>query len=304
MLRSRPHMNLKAARRNARLKNDLAGWLIMLPGLILFAFFVWEPLLESIRLSLYDTQGIRTVRFVGLDNFRSVINHPDFWFAVRNTVSYTLWSLVIGFLIPMILAMAINEIIHGKSVFRVAMYLPNMVPGLATVFLWRYLFRSDASGGLNMLVSLFGVAPQSYLTDAGRVIPYIVMTMTWKGAGATALIYLAGLQSISPELYEAAIIDGANCRQRLWHITVPQIYNLAKTLLILQIISVFQILYEPMVMTNGGPNNASISLMQVVYRYAFQDFDYAKASALSMMIAAVLIVLTLVYNRLNKDKEV
>lgn len=293
-----------AATRSARRKRDLGSWLIMLPGLLLFCFFVWEPLLESVRLSLYETQGIRTVRFVGLDNFRMVINHPDFWFAVRNTVSYTLWSLVIGFFMPMLLALAINEIVRGKSLFRVSMYLPNMIPGLATVFLWRYLFRSDASGGLNMLLSVLGIPPQSYLTDANRVIPYIVMTMTWKGAGATALIYLAGLQSISPELYEAAIIDGANCRQRLLNITVPQLFGLAKTLLILQVISVFQILYEPMVMTNGGPNNASVSLMQIVYRYAFQDFDYAKASALSLMIAAVLIALTLVYNRLNKPREV
>lgn len=293
-----------AGMRRARLKRDLGGWLIMLPGVILFAFFVWEPLLESVRLSLYKTQGIRTIEFVGLDNFRSVMVHPDFWPAVRNTFSYTLWSLVIGFFVPMVLAVAINEIVHGKSIFRVAMYLPNMVPGLATVFLWRYLFRSDASGGLNMLLGALGIAPQTYLTNARMVIPYIVMTMTWKGAGATALIYLAGLQSISPELYEAAIIDGANCRQRLWHITVPQIYNLARTLLILQIISVFQILYEPMVMTNGGPNNASVSLMQLVFRYAFQDFDYARASALSLMIAVVLIALTLVYNALNKPKEV
>lgn len=289
---------------HSRWRKDLAGWMIMLPGLVLFAFFVWEPLLESVRLALYETQGIRTVRFVGLENFRSVIQHADFLPAVRNTFSYTLWSLVIGFLMPMLLAMAINEISHGKSVFRVVMYLPNMVPGLATVFLWRYLFRSDASGGLNMLLSVFGIAPQTYLSDAQRVIPYIVMTMTWKGAGATALIYLAGLQSISPELYEAAIIDGAGCWQRIRHITIPQLYNLARTLLILQIISVFQILYEPLVMTNGGPNNASVSLMQLVYRYAFQDFNYAKASALSLMIAAVLIVLTLVYNKLNRPREV
>lgn len=300
----KPVYKSPSAPKIARLKRDFGGWLIMLPGIALFAFFVWVPLLQSVRLSLYQTQGIRTVGFVGLENFRMVVNHPDFWAAVRNTFQYTLWSLVIGFFVPMILAMTINELSHGKSLFRVAMYLPNMIPALATVFLWRYLFRSDASGGLNMLLKMLGVAPQTYLTNSKMVIPYIVMSMTWKGAGATALIYLAGLQSISPELYEAAIIDGANCRQRIRHITIPQIFSLAKTLLILQIISVFQILYEPMVMTNGGPNNASLSLMQMVYRYAFQDFDYAKASALSLMIAALLITLTLVYNKLNKATEV
>lgn len=287
-----------------RLKRDVIAWLIMLPSLVLFTFFVWEPLLESIRLSVYETKGVRLIQFVGLDNYRAVFEHPDFWPAVRNTIEYCLWSLAIGFLVPIILAVVINEATRGKSLFRVAVYLPNMVPGLATVWLWRFLFRSGDTGALNMLVSTLGLPMQSWLADASLVIPVIVVTMTWKGAGATTLIYLAGLQGINPELYEAAIIDGAGVWGRIRNITLPNIYNLGRTLLILQVIAVFQILYEPMVMTNGGPNNASISLMQLVYRLAFEtNYDYAKASALSVMISIVLITLTLIYNKLNKPKE-
>ena len=116
---------------------------------------------------------------------------------------------------------------------------------------------------------------RDYLNNAFRVIPMIVITMTWKGAGATALLYLAGLQGINPELYEAAVIDGANVKQRVWNVTIPQLYNLARTLLILQIIAVFQILYEPPCYDQwAGPNNASVSLMQLVFRYAFEYYDY------------------------------
>lgn len=288
----------------ARYGRDIAAWMIMLPSLILFTFFVWEPLLESIRLSLYETKGVRLIQFVGLENYRSVFRHPDFWPAVVNTLEYCLWSLAIGFLVPIILAIVINEATRGKSLFRVAVYLPNMVPGLATVFLWRFLFRSGDTGALNMLVKALGLPMQSWLADASLVIPVIVVTMTWRGAGATTLIYLAGLQGINPELYEAAIIDGAGVWARIRNIIIPNIYNLGRTLLILQVIAVFQILYEPMVMTNGGPNNASISLMQLVYRFAFEsNYDYAKASALSVMISIVLIVLTVAYNKLNKPKE-
>lgn len=286
-----------------RWQRDLASWAVMLPGLVLFAFFIWQPLLEAIRLSLYEANGTRVVRFVGLDNYRFVLTQPDFWPAVGNTFLYLLWSLIIGFLLPIVMAIFIHESTRGKSLYRTAVYLPNIVPSLATVFLWRYIFKSDAYGGMNMLLGMLGVAPQNWLNDAGRVIPLIVVTMTWKGAGATALLYLAGLQGISPELYEAAVIDGANVRQRIFHVALPQLYNLARTLLILQVIAVFQILYEPLVMTNGGPNNASVSLMQLVFRYAFEKFDYSRASAISVLISIVLITLTLVYNKVNREQD-
>lgn len=288
----------------ARYGRDAMAWLIMLPSIILFTFYVWEPLLESIRLSLYEAQGTRLIQFIGLENYRAVFRNPDFLPAVANTVKYCLWSLAIGFLVPMVLAVFVNEATWGKSLFRVSIYLPNMVPGLATVFLWRFLFKSGDAGVLNMIMQSLGLPMQSWLGNVRLVIPVIVVTMTWKSAGATALIYLAGLQGINPELYEAAIIDGAGVWGRIRHITIPNIYNLGRTLLILQVISVFQILYEPMVMTGGGPNNASISLMQLVYRFAFEtNFDYAKASALSVMISIALITLTLIYNKINRPKD-
>ena len=295
---ARPRRSLRA-----KYGKDVIAWCIMLPSLILFSFFVWVPLVQSIRLSLYETQGIRTIQFAGLENFRAVFAHPDFWPAVRNTFSYTLWSLLIGFFVPIVLAVLIQEMVYGKSLFRVAIYLPNIVPGLATVFLWRYLFKSGDNGGLNMLLNAICLPGGTWLSNATLAIPVIVVAMTWKGAGATALIYLAGLQGINPELYEAAIIDGANVRQRIAHITVPQLYNLGRTLLILQVIAVFQVLYEPLVMTNGGPNNASISLMQLVFRYAFERFDYAKAAAVSVIISVMLITLTLLYNKINKPRD-
>ncbi|MDD3334506.1 MAG: sugar ABC transporter permease [Eubacteriales bacterium] len=292
-----------AGRAKAKWKRDLGSWCVMLPGLLLFAFFIWEPLLEAVRLSVYEAQGTRAIRFVGLDNYRSVIAGPDFWPSVTNTFVYLLWSLLIGFLLPMALAIGIHESVRGKGLYRTAVYLPNIVPGLATVFLWKYLFKSDAYGGLNMLLGAVGIPPQGWLSNAAIVIPMIVVTMTWKGAGSTALLYLAGLQGVSPELYEAAIIDGANVRQRVWNITLPQLYNLARTLFILQVIAVFQVLYEPLVMTNGGPNNASISMMQLVYRYAFDQYDYSRASAVSVIVAIALLTLTFIYNRVNKEKE-
>jgi len=285
------------------LRKNFSGWLLMLPPLILFAFFAWVPLLESVRLSLFRANGMRLIEFVGFQNYISVFRHPDFWPALRNTFSYTVWSLLIGFLIPIVLAVIINEIRAGKSFIKTSVYIPNVVPGMAMVLLWGFIFRPGNTGILNILLDKFGIGPQPWLTNPHWTIPLIVVTLTWKGAGATTLLYIAGLQGIDPELYDAAVIDGAGIFKRIRYITIPCIFNLARVLLILQIIAVFQILYEPLVMTNGGPNNASISIMHLVFKFAFERFDYPRAAAVSVIISIILIVLTLLYFKISKSRD-
>ena len=282
----------------------LKAWLIMLPGIVLMTFFVWEPLLESIRMSMYKTENIELVEFVGLKNFISVMGKSNFLQALTNTFAYTFWSLLIGFALPIILAMLIGETVRGKGFFRTAAYLPNMLPGLAVIILWSAFFSGGKSGVLNILLSKLGVAPQTYLTRANLVIPIIITVATWKGAGATALIYMAGMASVNPELYEAAAIDGASVWQRVVHILLPSIKKLAGTLLILQIISVFQIMYEPMVLTKGGPDNASLSLMQLMWQYAFGgNMDYGKASAVAVIVTVILLGMTLIYTYFNNKES-
>ena len=287
----------------AVLKRNISGWLILLPGLILFSFFVWEPLLESVRLSLYTARGVQLQEFVGLQNYIDVFKHPDFAPAVINTFKYTFWSLVIGFLMPIGMAALITETVHLKGTFRLGVYFPNIMPGLAMVLMWGYFFTPGKTGVLNILLDYVGIAPQVWLTNPKMTIPLIIVIMTWKSAGATALIYMASMGNISPQLYEAAAIDGARLWSRFRHITIPGIMGTIKMLLILQIIAVFQILYEPLVLTNGGPNNASISIMQVVYRYAFQNFNYPMAAAVSVMICAVLVLLTVLYFRVTRETD-
>jgi len=282
---------------------NISGWLLMLPSLVLFAFFIWVPLVQAVSLSLFRTSGVILNEFVGFKNYIEVFAHPDFFPALRNTFTYTIWSLVIGFLVPIILAIIINEVRRGRSFIKMAIYLPNILPGIAMVFLWGFIFKPGDTGILNIILSKVGIGPQQWLSNPQWTIPLIIMVLTWKAAGATTLLYIAGLQGIDSELYEASIIDGANIFKRLRYITIPCIFNLARTLLILQIIAVFQILYEPLVMTNGGPNNASISIMQLVFRFAFERFDYAKASAVSVIISIILIVLTLVYFKISKPKD-
>ena len=284
-------------------KKDILGWAIMLPSLILFGFFVWEPLLESVRLSLYSAKGVELQDFVGFDNYVSVLNNVSFMDALLNTFKYIFWSLVIGFLVPILFAVLISETVRGKSFFRLSVYFPNMIPGMAVALLWKYFFKPGKMGVLNILLGKCGVEPQIWLTNATIVIPLIIIVMTWKSAGSTSLIYMAGISGINPEFYEAAAIDGAGVFKRIFHITIPCIISLGKTMLILQVIAVFQILYEPLVLTGGGPNNASLSIMLLVYRYAFIDFNYPAAAALSVIICIILIALSGLYMKLTKEKE-
>ncbi len=287
----------------ASVKRNISGWLIMIPSLILFVFFVWWPLILSIRLSLFKAQGITLTDFVGFGNYVVVFENPDFRRAILNTFAYTGWSLVLGFLVPIILAVLMSEIVHMKGFFRIGIYFPNIMPGLATVIMWTFIFNPGETGVLNIILAAFGVHPWGWLESSTWVIPLIVLALTWKGCGATAIIYLASLQGINQELYEAAAIDGAGIWNRFKHITVPNLYSIARTLLILQIISVFQILYEPLVMTHGGPGNASLSIMQLVYRFAFTDFNYPKAAAVSVVICILLMAITVIYNNLIKEKD-
>ncbi|GKU27665.1 carbohydrate ABC transporter permease [Clostridium folliculivorans] len=284
-------------------RKDISGWMIMIPSLVLFAFFVWVPILQSLKLSFYSTQGFNPVAFVGFKNYINVFQDPVFMKALSNTFVYIFWSLVVGFLVPIIMAILLNEVVYFKSLFRVGMYFPNVVPGVATVMMWSLIMTPGGNGILNVFLSKFGVEPHKWLEDPKWTILLIVITMTWKGAGSTALVYLARLQGLNQEHYEAAAMDGAGIWQRIFYITIPGLFSTCKTLFILQIIAVFQVLYEPMVMTGGGPNNASISLMQLNYKYAFQDMKIAQATALSVIIAIILIALTCVYNLLNRNSE-
>lgn len=284
-------------------KSDTIGWLILLPSIVLFTFFIWEPLIENIRISLYSAKGYTLLEFVGLENYSKVIGDPGFSQVMLNTFGYTLWSLVIGFVVPIVMGILISETVRFRGFFRSAIYFPNIVPGLATVWIWSYFFTPGPTGVLNILLEKIGIDPQTWLTHPGWTIPLIVITMTWKSAGSTALIYMACISGISPDLYEAATIDGAGIWKRIRYITLPSILGNAKTMLILQVIAVFQILYEPMVMTNGGPNGASESLMQRMYNYAYRDYNFPKAAALSVMICIILIILSGIYMLLTRKKE-
>ncbi len=275
----------------------------MLPTLVLFTFFVWAPLIENIAYSFYEVHRFQRQEFIWFANYQRVFSDPAFASALKNTFIYAFWSLVIGFLVPLFLGLVLSEVIHFKAGFRCLLYLPSIISGVAVMLMWTQILDGSRGSMINGILSIFGIEPITVLSNSQWVIPMIVLVMTWRGAGATVLIYLSSLQAVDNTLYEAARIDGSNLFQRIWHVTLPTIRPTIKLLLILQIISVFQVFYEPMMMTAGGPDNASISLMYLCYRYTFIDREAGMGAACGVVLAIIIISLSVLYFKLSKKED-
>ena len=288
------------------IKRNLIAWLIMLPSLLLFLFFVWMPIGKNIVVSFFNNYDFK--EFVGVENYRAIFAHDSFQKALTNTFVYILWSIVIGYFIPIIMGFLLSECVHARGFFRVAIYIPCMISGMAVSFLFLNIYGDESYSILNVIIKAFGGDPHTWAGNPNLVIPLIVIAMTWRGAGATALIYLSNFQAIDTSLYEASRIDGLAPLKRFIHITMPQMKTTFMTLIVLQIISVFQVFYEPLVIGNyGGPNDASMSLMLLSYKLAFKDLLPTQGAAASNILSIIIILFTLVYfildHVLNKEDK-
>ena len=289
----------------AILKKNLSGWLLMLPGIALFTFFVWEPLVMNVVLSFFE--GYNMKEFQGFGNYIKIFQDPQFQAAFTNTFKYIFWSLVIGFLIPVILGILLSEVTRGQSFFRICIYLPCIISGIAVAFLFRQLYDPESFSVINTILQKMGLKTSLLRDDKNLVIPLIVVAMTWRGAGGTVLIYLSAMQSIDNSLYEAVRIDGGGLMKRFRYVTLPHLKGTITSLFIMQIISVFQVFYEPMVISNVGPNNASLSLMLLSYNYAFADAKPQLGAAVGVILSLIILACTGVYYlvlRLINGKQV
>lgn len=285
------------------LRRNISGWLLIIPSIILFVFIIWRPIIIGISYSFFDLQGFKPVEFVGFKNFAEVLNDTNFIKTLVNTVGYVFWSLIIGFPLPFICAVMLNELVHMKGYFKITTYLPVVIPTIATAFIWKMVYMDGPGGLLNMLLYYFGIEPMGWLSNKTLVIPLIVVSMSWSGFGSTLIMYLATLQGINQELYEAARLDGAGFFRRIKHVLFPHMRGVVLLLAIRQIIGVFSVAEQPLAMTGGGPNGASMSLGLTNYYYAFKYSQYDKSMALGVITFCLLLVLTFVYFGLDRRIE-
>ncbi|GAB4314414.1 MAG: sugar ABC transporter permease [Candidatus Sumerlaeia bacterium] len=293
-------LGVAAAVSDRRLRARLTPWWFVLPALVLFGMFSWRPILYSFWVSVLDYKlGTAEHTFVGLENFRYVLGHKDFLQIWINVGVFVGLAMVIGYPTPIILAVMINEMRRSQWWFRLGYYLPVILPLVVVALMWKFLY-APYEGLFDSLLRWAGLEPVEWLQNEKTAMLSLVLMSTWKNAGGAMIIYLAALQGVAPQLYEAAEIDGAGVWQRLRYITIPGILPIMMILFILQIIGTFQVFVEPFLMTGGGPNQKTYTPLYFIYDLGFTRFDYGAGSAMGLILFAVLLGFTVVYFRLQR----
>ena len=293
----------KTNKKNSSLTVNLAAWILLIPSCLCVAAIVIRPAILSFLWSFFNMKGFNVLGFCEIENYKRVLTDGVFLQALGNTVKYVLWSLVVGAALPFIVAVVMNEMLHFRKFTRTMVYLPGIMPAVAVSLLWYFMFYPDQSGLLNLILGKFGIEPYVWLQDSRFTILYIIISMTWQGMGGTAIYYFAGLQGINREMYEAALIDGAGYFRRILTVTIPQMSGMLLLFLMRQCIAVFNIVDQPLQMTGGGPNNASVTLGLLNYRYAFQMYRPQFAMALGCMMSVVMIIGAVLYMKADQRND-
>ncbi len=276
----------------------------MLPLLLIFGAFSWYPIVRTVIMSFQHTNLVQAPTWVGWQNFSAVIHDPQFPTAVRNTAYFALLALIFGYPIPLIAAVLMSEVRRMRGWYSALAYLPVVIPPVVAVLLWKFFYDASPQGVFNTILGWVGLGPYPWLQSQTWAMPSLVLESTWANAGATVIIYLAALTGVNPDLYEAASVDGASIWRKVWHITLPQLRGVLLVTLILQIIGTAQVFLEPYLFTSGGPANATLTVLLLIYNYAFGNSlggDYGKATALSLMLAGFLAVFSLIYLRATRS---
>jgi multiple sugar transport system permease protein len=273
-----------------------------LPMILVFSVFSWLPIVRSLIMSFQETNLISTPVWVGLSNYAAVLNDPLLGTAVRNTAYFALLALIFGFPIPLIMAVLMSEVKRGKGLYSALAYLPVVIPPVVAVLLWKVFYDASPTGVFNTILGAVGIPPQPWLQSPTQAMPALVIEATWAAAGGAIIIYLAALLIVPPELYDAAEVDGAGLWRKIWNVTLPQLRSILFVMLILQILATAQVFLESFLFTGGGPANATVTVLLLIYRYAFQNSlggNYGMATALSVMLAVFLALLSWAYFRLT-----
>ncbi len=287
-------------RQKLRLSNQISAYLFLLPALFVFGLFAWFPIVKTVVFSFQKVNLMGESTWVGLSNFQRMLADPSFKIAWGNSITFALLSVGMGFIIPVGAAIMVNEMRRGKVLFRLVYFLPTVIPITISILIWRLIYATDG-GVLNSALVAVGLQPQAWLQDPRLVKPAIIVLLTWANFGSTLLIYLAALQDVPTDQYESAEIEGASPFERIRYITLPYLVPTMLITFVLQVIFVVQIFTEPFLMTQGGPNNATLTPVLIIYRKAFLDGDFGVASAWSFSLILILSLFSIVYLRFSRQ---
>jgi multiple sugar transport system permease protein len=282
-----------------KVQRNLGAWGFLIGAVLCFSFFSWYPIVREVIMSFQKPVYGGGYAFAGWTNYVRIFRDPTFWQAWRNTLEFTLLALVVGYAVPFFVAILLNELRHARGYLRILVYLPVMLPPASALLLFVYFYNpqyglfDDLLRILHLPVSQWVFQPGTGFISTAMI--SVVVASTWMNMGGATLIYLAALQNIPGELYEAAELEGAGIIRRIRHVTIPQTRLILLMLLMLQVVSTMQMFVESFVLTNGGGGvgNNTLSVVMLIYQYAFAmsgASNYNSASALGVVLMLVLAV--------------
>jgi len=271
-----------------RTKEWLYGWLLLLPAMALLALFTHYPAVANLWHSFYSTpRGSRQAVFVGVDHYRQLADDPIFWQALSNNLWYALGTIPLSIALALMMAAWVNGRIAGRSVLRLAYFTPTILPMIAVANIWLFFYTPEY-GLLEQVLGFFGAPSHNWLGSKSTALPALMVVTVWKEAGFFMIFYLAALQAMSPSLAEAAAIEGASRWYFFRRVTFPLLMPTTLFVLINAVINAFRVVDHVVVMTRGGPDNATELLLYYIYEIGFRFWDPAYAAALTIVLLAIL----------------
>ncbi|MFE7106680.1 carbohydrate ABC transporter permease [Streptomyces sp. NPDC057575] len=278
-------------------RRQRAGMLMVAPALLHASLWIGLPVVASVVLAFTKYDVLTAPQFVGLDNFRDMLDDAVFRKSIVNTVVYTFFTVPFGMALGLLVALALHTGLKARGIFRTAVFIPQVTATVAIALVWLWIYN-PGNGLLNTLLSFLGIDGPAWLSSTTWAMPSVILVGIWQGIGMKMLIYLAALQSLPKELYEAASVDGASKVRQFFSITLPLLKPATFFVLITSMISAFQSFDQIYILTDGGPGNSTTMMTFEIYKSAFREFRIGYASAQSLVLFVLLMGFTLVNRRI------
>lgn len=283
-------------------KEEKVAYSFISVPVILLILFLIIPIIMALGISFTDYDVINSPKFIGLENYKRLINDEFFWTALKNTVVYTLLYVPLGMIVSLGTALLLNRNKKIAGIFRTFFYVPVLASTVATATLW-YWILNPQYGLLNKALEIFGIQGPAWLYDSKLAMISIIIMSVWAGFGTNMMIFLAGLKGISIDVYEAARLEGANRWQIFRNITWPALSKTTFLVSTMLIISAFQVFDQAFVLTKGGPGNATITLVYYIYNNGFKNLDMGYASSISFILFFIILIFSIINAKVSNSED-
>ena len=288
---------------SARKKDErIAAYIFTSPAIVLLIAFLVVPMIYTVYYSVFKYQVMRPndISFIGLDNYTKLFKDAEFWKALRNTFYFTIIVVPVQCVLALALALLVSTRFKGVAVFRTMYFSPQLTSMVVISVLWTVLYNSNPNTGLiNSILVGFGLQPINFLTNAKTAMNAIIFMSAWQGAGYQMMIFLAGLQGIPKEQYEAASVDGANTWQQFWNITIPNLKGTIKYVIMITMIQAMKLFTQPYVMTQGGPKNSTKTMVYYIYTQGFQKGNFGYACSVAAVFFVIVVAMSLILQKIT-----